>query len=110
MVQAAEVLARVPQVPVVVDHLGSPYDTSPEGLATWHAGMAALAALPHVQVKLGGYAMFFRSDLRPVARDLTQAAVGMFGPERAMFASNFPVDRLHLRYADVETATAFYGL
>ncbi len=101
MQQAAELAADHPDVPVVIDHLGSPYDASEAGLKTWEDGMAALAALPHVHVKLGGYAMFFGGDLGEIQTQLTRAALEMFGPSRAMFGSNFPVDKLHLRYADL---------
>ncbi|MEM6304703.1 MAG: amidohydrolase family protein [Pseudomonadota bacterium] len=101
MTQAAELLAQHSDIPVVIDHLGSPYDATPEGLARWQNGMQALAALPHVSVKLGGYAMFFGPDLGDVPRQLTQEALQLFGPERCMFGSNFPVDKLHLVYADL---------
>lgn len=101
MEQAADFLGHHPHVPVVIDHLGSPYDTTETGLATWHRGMAALAALPQVHVKLGGYAMFFGGDLGATPHRLTRAALEMFSPRRVMFSSNFPVDRLHLLYTDL---------
>ena len=101
MIQAAEFLAQHPDVPVVIDHLGSPYDTSAEGLALWSEGMKSLAALPHVHVKLGGTAMYLGSDLGDQAWSLVEQVIQLFGPDRVMFASNFPVDSLHLKYADL---------
>lgn len=101
MGQAAALLAETPDVAVVIDHLGSPYDTSDAGLKTWEDGMTALAALPHVCVKLGGYAMFFGADLGAMPQRLTRRALELFGPDRCMFGSNFPVDKLHLRYAEL---------
>ncbi|MEM7520341.1 MAG: amidohydrolase family protein [Pseudomonadota bacterium] len=98
MLQAAALLARTPAVPVVIDHLGSPYDTAQTGLARWQEGMTALAALDHVRVKLSGYAMFFGADLGPEAQHVTAELLRLFGPERCMFGSNFPVDKLHLTY------------
>ena len=77
MAEAAAFLALHPDVPVVIDHLGSPYDTSTAGLAVWQTGMTALAALPHVSVKLGGYAMYLGADLGEVARHVTQTALGL---------------------------------
>lgn len=99
--QAAELLADHPDIPVVLEHLGCPYDHSDEGLALWSDGIAALAKLSHVRVKLSGYAMYFKADLGKVAADVTQTLLGAFGPERCMFGSNFPVDRLHLTYPDL---------
>ncbi|MFK7838502.1 MAG: amidohydrolase [Sulfitobacter sp.] len=101
MMQAAAFLAQHPSIPVVIDHLGSPYDPSPAGLALWAQGMQALAALPHVHVKLSGYAMFFGADLSGPAVEVSQGILEWFGPERVMFGSNFPVDKLHLTYGDV---------
>lgn len=101
MLQAAEFLSAHPNVPVVIDHLGSPYDSSTAGQKLWHAGMRALADLDHVHVKLGGYAMYFRGDLGEGPAHLTRTALEMFGAERVMFGSNFPVDGLHLSYDDL---------
>ncbi len=103
MEEAAAFLALHPDVPVVIDHLGSPYDTSTTGLGMWQTGMTVLAALPHVSVKLGGYAMYLGADLGAAARHVTQTALDLFGPERVMFASNFPVDSVHLTYGDLLT-------
>jgi predicted TIM-barrel fold metal-dependent hydrolase len=55
--------------------------------------MRGLAALPHASIKISGFAMFDRAwtpeSIKPYVRD----AIDIFGTERAMFASNFPVDR-----------------
>lgn len=100
MMEAAEFLAQHADTPVVIDHMGSPYDLSEAGLITWASGMRSLAKLRHVSVKLSGYAMYFRSDLAGVAVRLTQDTLRMFGPDRVMFGSNFPVDSLHLTYLE----------
>ncbi len=101
MQQAAELFADHPEVPVVINHLGSPYDTSADGLALWREGMAALAQLPHVSVKLSGYAMYFGPSLNGMPQQVTADILAMFGAERAMWGSNFPVDKLHLIYPEV---------
>ena len=101
MMQAADFLSGQPHVPVVIDHLGSPYDSSDAGMALWTEGMTALASLPHVHVKLSGYAMFFGAELGTRARHVTAEILRLFGPERAMFGSNFPVDSLHLTYPEI---------
>ncbi|MFD0857821.1 amidohydrolase family protein [Roseovarius aquimarinus] len=98
MEAAADLLAAHPDVPVVVDHLGSPHDPSAKGLAVWQRGMEALAALPHVHVKLSGYAMYFGDDMGQGAQDMTAEIIRLFGAPRTMFGSNFPVDKLHLDY------------
>jgi len=101
MQQAAELFAENPNVPVVINHLGSPYDASDAGLALWREGMAALAQLPYVSVKLSGYAMFFGATLEGLPQRITADIMELFGAERAMWGSNFPVDKLHLKYGEV---------
>ncbi|MEM6938763.1 MAG: amidohydrolase family protein [Pseudomonadota bacterium] len=101
MLQAADLIAACPHVPVVIDHLGSPYDQTAAGRALWADGMQALAQIAQVHVKLSGYAMFFQGDLSDGARQVTQDILTWFGPERCMFGSNFPVDSLHLAYPDL---------
>jgi predicted TIM-barrel fold metal-dependent hydrolase len=101
MQQAAAFLAEHPGVPVVVNHLGSPYDKSDAGLAQWREGMAALAQLGHVKAKLSGYAMYFLDDLSGVPQKVTADILALFGADRVMFGSNFPVDKLHLTYRQV---------
>ena len=101
MLQAAGFLAQHPGIPVVIDHLGSPYDPTLDGRATWETGMKALAALPQVSIKLGGSAMFMGNELGRPLTDLIHTVLQLFGPQRVMFASNFPVDRLHLQYTDL---------
>ena len=98
MHQAADLLAAHPDLPVVIDHLGSPHDSSQQGLRLWEDGMRAMAALPQVMVKLSGYAMFFGPELSGPATHVTQKIIQLFGAERTMFGSNFPVDSLHLSY------------
>lgn len=98
MEAAAAFLSGHPGIPMAIDHLGSPHDLSEAGRARWRRGMVALAALPHVQVKLSGYAMYFGAELGDAARDATAHILTIFGPERTMFGSNFPVDKLHLDY------------
>ena len=92
--QAAAVIADVPGVPVVLDHLGVPDPEADPGLETWRAGVAALAQLPHAHVKLSALSMLGnprRTDrVRPVLAELLE----LFGPRRCMFGSNFPVEAL----------------
>lgn len=86
----APFIARHSEIPVIVNHAGMGID----GEADWRAGMRALAALPHVAVKLSGFGFAFR-PLDPVAvRGRILATIDLFGADRCLFASDFPTDRL----------------
>ena len=95
---AAEVVRGLPDIPVVLNHTGFPWDRSPAGLEMWRKGMRALAACENVMCKLsclclpkGGWDY---EDNRRVVLE----TIEMFGTGRCMFASNFPVDGLRVGY------------
>jgi L-fuconolactonase len=105
-------LARsFPDTPVILDHVGTPLGIASyqgkreQRFAVWRDNMRKLAALPHVSVKLGGLAMAFcnfpsflqspaasSAQLAGEWRPYIEACIELFGPNRCMFESNFPVD------------------
>ncbi|MEO0497051.1 MAG: amidohydrolase family protein, partial [Pseudomonadota bacterium] len=89
MHDAALLFSQQDEIAVIVDHAGSPRDQSSEGLARWRTGLRALAALPHISIKLSGFGMF--DSQRKLTTELCQTIVDIFGVERVMFGSNFPV-------------------
>jgi predicted TIM-barrel fold metal-dependent hydrolase len=97
--EAAEVARAVPQVAIVLEHTGLPWDRSAPGLGAWRRGMEALATCSNVHVKLSELGLrgqpWRLEDNAPVVRD----AVAIFGPQRCMFASNFPVAGLRIDYS-----------
>lgn len=116
-------LARAfPEQPIVLDHVGTPLGIASyrgrreERFATWAANIRALAACPNVVVKLGGLPMpfcGFEWDAAPPAtseqfaeawRPYLETAIEAFGPDRAMFESNFPVDKLNCPYGTLWNA------
>ena len=104
--EAAAILRDFPGLPVVLQHTGLPWDRSEAGLAAWRRGMEALAALPDVHVRLSELGLRDRpwreEDNFPVVRD----AVAIFGWQRAMFGSNFPVAGLRISYPALVRAMA----
>lgn len=106
-------LARAfPDQPIVLDHCGTPLGIASykgrlhERFDTWRTSIRTLAELPNVSIKLGGLAMAFcmMPDEGPAAgigsetlaamwRPYIETCIDAFGPQRAMFESNFPVDR-----------------
>ncbi len=111
-------LARAfPDQPIVLDHCGTPLNCSSyhgklhERFDTWRAKIQELARCPNVSVKLGGLAMSFAGmpDHGPEAglgsevlaamwRPYIETCIEAFGPDRAMFESNYPVDKWGASY------------
>jgi predicted TIM-barrel fold metal-dependent hydrolase len=88
----APLLERHPEVPVMINHAGMMVGES--GREEWRAGMRALAAIPHVAVKISGIGFAFRPWTIEQMRSYVLETIELFGTDRAMFASDFPTDKL----------------
>lgn len=106
-------LARTcPDLMIVLDHCGGliglgPYAEQRESvLNQWRESMRSLSSFDNIVVKFGGLAMplagfgWHRWATPPSSADLALAwqpyfdvCIELFGPQRCMFESNFPVDR-----------------
>ena len=87
---------------------GRPYaDRDAEVLATWRRGIAAVAECHNVNLKLGGIGMprmgfdwharvlpIGSEDLAASFAPIISYCIEQFGPDRCMFESNFPVDKV----------------
>lgn len=103
MPAAARLAARHPDIALILNHTGMPVDRDAAGTAAWRAGMRALAARPNVSVKISGLAMLDWGWSRESLRPFVLETLDVFGADRVMIASNFPVDRLFGTFA------GFYG-
>ena len=90
----AGLIARHPEIPVIINHLGMPVIGDTDGVAQWRAGLGALAASPHVCVKLSGVGFIRRDWTIELIRPFLLEAIDMFGPRRCLFASDYPTDKL----------------
>lgn len=101
MGDASAGLSSHPGVTVILDHAGLPLDRDRDSMDVWRAGMRGLAGLPNTAVKLSGFAMMDPSWTDASVRAIVLEVVDIFGVDRAMFASNFPVDGLHADYGQL---------
>jgi predicted TIM-barrel fold metal-dependent hydrolase len=92
---AAELADAHPDIPLIVNHAGMPTDRDEAGLAAWREGLAALAQRPNVSCKISGLAMVDRSWTTASLKPFVLQVIETFGIERCMFASNFPVEKIH---------------
>lgn len=97
---AAKVFGKYPQTRVILNHLGLMHDGEDEAHEkTWQEGMRALSEVPHVYAKLS-MLWFARGNFYQDAneeakiKDMVREVIDMFGVERCMFASNYPVEKV----------------
>ena len=140
--ELAELATAVPELTIVLNHIGGGNrvgiyaNRDGDVVPAWRSGIAAVAACPNIMVKLGGMGMprwGFGWHAREVpigSEELAEAmapwmtyCIEQFGPERCMFESNFPPDkvsysynvmynafkRLSKGYSDSERAAMFHG-
>lgn len=98
MLLASETFAQVPNLAVAVCHCGSPWYRDNKGWALWKDGLTSLAKLPNIHCKISGLSMFDHYWTVDSLRPIIESALDIFGAERCMFGSNFPVDKLHSSY------------
>jgi L-fuconolactonase len=88
----AEFADRVPELTIVLDHMGKPPIASGE-LTAWSSGMRELARRPNVVVKISGAGAEAARDrpLAPQALPFITETLQLFGAERSMIGSDWPV-------------------
>jgi len=101
---AADLAEACPNVTFVLQHAGMLEDLSPAGRTAWRTGMERLAACPNIVCKLSGLGTFIhRNDPAHVAGIVTDT-VAIFGADRCLFGSNFPIEKLWTSYRDLVDA------
>ena len=101
MAGAAVLAESCPAVTFILQHAGMLEDLSPAGREAWRAGMRRLAACPNVVCKLSGLGTFIhRNDAAHIA-DIAREMVAVFGAQRCLFGSNFPIEKLWTSYRDL---------
>lgn len=90
----AELARDFPNTQIVIVHTALPVDRSEEGLAAWRAALETAAGEPNVAIKISGLGRPGLPWTLTANGAIIRDTINVFGPERCMFASNFPVDGL----------------
>jgi predicted TIM-barrel fold metal-dependent hydrolase len=98
---AAELARACPDVTFVLQHAGMLEDLSEAGRNLWQRNMATLAGEPNVVAKLSGLGTFIhRNDASHIAW-VVHETVKLFGADRCLFGSNFPIEKLWTAYPEL---------
>jgi predicted TIM-barrel fold metal-dependent hydrolase len=101
---AAELADSAPKVTFILQHAGMLEDLSPQGWDEWRAGMRLLASRPNIVSKLSALGTFIHKNDPAHIAAIVRETIEIFGPERCLFGSNFPVEKLWTNYADLIAA------
>lgn len=115
MSQASQLLTSFPNIQFVLCHTGQPADRTPEGIMHWKKNMELLAKHENLVVKISGLGMFDRHWTSDSISPFVLHTIDVFGVNRCLFGSNFPVDgmmtsytRLWKSYSDITRGFSEY--
>ena len=113
----ADFANAIPELTIVLNHSGGLHRIGPyanrddEVFPEWRRGVAAVAKCPNIVMKVGGigqarYGFDWTKREVPVGSEelagtmspLLNYCIEQFGPDRCMFESNFPVDKVAYSY------------
>ena len=102
---AADLAHDFPGTAIILNHTGLPGDRSPAGLAGWRNAMQHVARCANVFLKISGLGQPGQAWTLEANAPIIRDAIAIFGVDRCMFASNYPVDKL---CAPFETIVAVF--
>jgi predicted TIM-barrel fold metal-dependent hydrolase len=98
LAEAACVAAQFPNISMVLNHTGFPWDRSVEGIKAWRAAMEVIARQPNVYLKISEFGLRDQPWDYDSNRAIVRDALAIFGVERCIFGTNFPVAGLRVSY------------
>lgn len=104
MRDAANLASDNRDITFVLQHAGMLEDVSQRGRMQWRDGMKRLADEPNMVSKLSGLGTFIhRNDPAHIA-DIVSETIQIFGAERCLFGSNYPIEKLWTSYSELTAA------
>jgi Predicted metal-dependent hydrolase of the TIM-barrel fold len=101
---ARDVAARADETVIVLDHMGFPQSRSADYFDSWHRHLAMLATAENVVCKISEFTMIDHGWDADVVTPWIDACLETFGPDRCVFGTNWPVDKLYASYGDIVAA------
>ena len=104
MSDAADLVSSFPETTFVLVHAGMLVGTDEDTVRVWQDGLRRMASLQNLVVKLTGQGTFVHR-VDPALLSLVAGHVlDLFGPRRAMFGTNFPIEKIWTSMADLVDA------
>jgi predicted TIM-barrel fold metal-dependent hydrolase len=104
MADAASFVADFPGTVFVLVHAGMLESTDDRHVKAWRQGLELLAPLPNLVVKLSGTGTFVHRVDEDLIRLVATTCVELFGAQRCMFGSNFPIESIWGTYHELVQA------
>ncbi|MCX5571700.1 amidohydrolase family protein [Kaistia nematophila] len=93
-------VADFPDIAFILNHCASPIDRDADDMRRWREGLVQLAIAPNVAIKISDPVAYDPQWSRESLTEVIHACIDAFGPERSMFATDYPVAGLHIGFAE----------
>lgn len=108
--EVVQLAKAIPDLPIAINHLAQIEPSVPGSAERWHTGMASLADCRSVHMKLSGLWTIDLNWSPEQLRPFVDRAVDLFGPQRLMYGSNLPVEKVNTGAArQIEVLTEILG-
>lgn len=110
LAEVVQLAKAIPDLPIAINHLAQIEPSVPGSAESWHAGIASLADCRSVHMKLSGLWTIDLNWSPEKLHPFVDRAVDMFGPQRLMYGSNLPVEKVNTGAArQIEVLTDILG-
>jgi predicted TIM-barrel fold metal-dependent hydrolase len=101
---AVELIKAYPNTPMILVHAGMLTARTQAAIEVWRTALTMMAAFPNLHVKISGLGMYSSGLNLSQARQVIRDVIQIFGVNRTIYGSNFPLEKLHASYED------FFGI
>ena len=89
---------------MILVHAGMLTARTQAAIDEWRTALTMMAAFPNLHVKISGLGMYSSGLNLSQARQVIRDVIQIFGVNRTIYGSNFPLEKLHASYED------FFGI
>lgn len=97
--EAFRLAAKFPDTPIIIGHCGAPIDRDSEGMQRWCHGLRRLSDAPNMFIKISDPVAYDNDWSIDSLRMIVLECIEVFGPDRVMFGTDYPVANLHIGFA-----------
>ena len=98
---ATQLAKDFPDTIIILNHTGLPSDRSFDGLNQWRMNLEEFSEQPNTAIKISGICVPGKKWTVKLNKEIILDVINIFGYERCMFASNFPVDSLCATFDEI---------
>jgi predicted TIM-barrel fold metal-dependent hydrolase len=101
MSDAYDLVCQFPNTKFILTHAGMLESNFAEDIQRWSNGVEKLSKCPNLFIKLSGLGTFSHTCEMHIWEPVVDKMIALYGADRCMFGSNFPVEKLWTNYSQM---------